>query len=538
MKSLRFSIIIPVIIFPAFLHSQQPQFKWKFDFAAPAFGQAAASDIDKDGKLEIVFGTYMNDGEIYALNGEDGSLLWHYNTGGCNDAAPLILDADLDNEPEVIVAASCQPVTFCFDGATGEVEWDTDTGGSDSPPSAADVDIDGKPEILHGQFDGTVICLNGEDGSIAWTKEIDPNGSIQTSPALLDLNNDQRTDVVVATWSFGGNHKVHAFRGDNREDLWISTVPTDVIYHGASFADFDEDLLPELAIGCYDNYVYTINGENGSPGWSFDMGAYNYVGGSVPMADLDNDGKFELIAAGWYKMKSISNTGSQEWNYNIPDYASCFRGPAVSDIDHNGILDVVFGTSEGKVIALRGNNGSLLWTLDLAAEYGDTLDIDHAPLIADFDDDKYLELFIAGGFTDYPNISNDYGRAYLYDLPECTGPQWIMFQHDTARSSVVPLDWLTNLPDSYYTDMINVDVSPNPFSDEINIHFNMMISGDVMISFSDIYGKQLFSFTEKLKGGDSDLRFYSGPFKDGIYIMNIRSGNVQRCFKLIKMTTG
>ncbi|MEI6900253.1 MAG: hypothetical protein WCL00_10260 [Bacteroidota bacterium] len=56
--------------------AQQPQIKWHFDTQAPAFGQAAMGDIDGDGKPEIVFSCYMNDGKCYALNAEDGSKLW------------------------------------------------------------------------------------------------------------------------------------------------------------------------------------------------------------------------------------------------------------------------------------------------------------------------------------------------------------------------------------------------------------------------------------------------------------------------------
>ena len=91
------------------------------------------ADIDHDGKPEIVFSTYMNDGTEYALPAADGSLLWKYYTGSCNDAAPIIYDVDGDGNLEVIVVSSCIPYTFCFDGATGAVKWKTPTGGTDSP---------------------------------------------------------------------------------------------------------------------------------------------------------------------------------------------------------------------------------------------------------------------------------------------------------------------------------------------------------------------------------------------------------------------
>ncbi len=41
--------------------STAPQILWWYDLQAPSFGSAATGDIDNDGMLEIVFGTYFND---------------------------------------------------------------------------------------------------------------------------------------------------------------------------------------------------------------------------------------------------------------------------------------------------------------------------------------------------------------------------------------------------------------------------------------------------------------------------------------------
>src|SRR5690606_19532743 len=127
-------------------------------------GQSCAGDIDGDGKLEVVFGCYRNDSSIYALNAEDGSLLWRFNAAGvaegCNDVAPLIIDVDGDGQMEVIIPSSCNPKTYCLDGATGNIKWVCNTRGSDSPPTIADIDGDGVLDILHGEFWGYVICIN------------------------------------------------------------------------------------------------------------------------------------------------------------------------------------------------------------------------------------------------------------------------------------------------------------------------------------------------------------------------------------------
>ncbi|MGD0711590.1 MAG: PQQ-binding-like beta-propeller repeat protein, partial [Bacteroidales bacterium] len=163
--------------------AQSPHIKWWYNTHDASYGQPVAANIGKNGKLGIVFGCYRNDSCVYALNAEDGSLLWKYNTHpagaeGCNDAAPTIFDVDNDDTLEVIVASSCNPTTFCFNGITGRVKWETPTRGSDSPPTIADIDNDGKYETLHGEFGGYVICINGEDGSVKWEIPVDTNSWI------------------------------------------------------------------------------------------------------------------------------------------------------------------------------------------------------------------------------------------------------------------------------------------------------------------------------------------------------------------------
>ena len=54
-----------------------PEILWWYDLNAPCFGSAATDDIDTDNNLELVFGTYFNDEHVYALNANNGSLLWN-----------------------------------------------------------------------------------------------------------------------------------------------------------------------------------------------------------------------------------------------------------------------------------------------------------------------------------------------------------------------------------------------------------------------------------------------------------------------------
>ena len=423
--------------------AQQPTILWSFDTRDASFGQTAAGDIDGDGRLELVFGCYRNDSSIYALNAEDGSLLWKYNAArpggdGCNDVAPLIVDVDGDGTLEVVVPSSCFNRTYCFDGASGAVRWIAVTRGSDSPPTVADVDGDGRLEILHGEFGGWVRCLHADDGSLDWELAVDTHSWIQTAPTLLDADGDGGMDFVVATWkrTEGDTNAVRAYRCSDRKLLWRYPL-RDVVYHGFAVADLDGDTRPELAVGDYSGTVTVLNAEDGSVFWEMPpLGTGHYAGAPVSAGDLDGDGHCDLVAVSWYKVFSLARDGSVRWEYDIPDYQTSFRGVALTDVSGDGLPDAVVRTSGGMLQALSGLDRSQLWSVDLATAYGDArFELDHAPVIADLDGDGALDAFIVGGHTEYPDFSGNFGRGYAISIGRGTGPEWRMFQRDPMRRS-------------------------------------------------------------------------------------------------------
>jgi hypothetical protein len=148
---------------------------------------------------------------------------------------------------------------------------------------------------------------------------------------------------------------------------------------------------------------------------------------------------------------------------------------------------LIFGTSEGRFIALNGNSGSEIFNLDLAALYGKAFDIDHAPVIADFDKDGVLDAFIIGGHGEYPNFENDYGRGYAISLGTGKGPDWLMFQHDIHRSSSLCNDELTSTESFSYKDQNEFFAYPNPFSNEVSF----IADSPGLIIISDLSGRKL-----------------------------------------------
>ncbi|GAB1430385.1 hypothetical protein MASR2M18_12180 [Ignavibacteria bacterium] len=481
-----FNVIVPLfLIFISSASAQKPEILWQFDTFDASYGQSAAADIDGDGRLEIVFGCYRNDSCVYALNAENGSLLWKVNTSrpgkeGCNDVAPLIYDINGDGHLEVIVPSSCNDTTFCFDGRDGAVIWKTPTAGSDSPPIIDDIDGDGNMEILHGQFGGYVICIDARSGRIKWNLEVDTKSWVQTAPTILDANGDGNSDFAVGTWNLASSAQsaYYVFEGKTQKLLWSYPVGNH-IYHGSAAADIDSDGKMELLVGAYNDTLYCFDAASGLVKWKY-YGRGGYIGAPVTIADFDGDGVCDIAFCSGYTIGVLNNKGNLLWKYNLPYIETAFRGVIAADINGDEYKDAIFCTSGGKLIALNGKKGEEIWKINIGEYSGiDKFDINHAPLIADFNGDGLLDIFFVGGFSEYPDFSKNRGRAYLLSIGKGNGPDWLMFQHDFRRRSALCGAQSVSVKEEFTSPQFSVIQDFD--SREITFHSSSNLSGTAVI---------------------------------------------------------
>lgn len=134
-------------------------------------------------------------------------------------------------------------------------------------------------------------------------------------------------------------------------------------------------------------------------------------------------------------MGVLSHNGELLWSHTAGGYIT--SGAAISDTDNDGNLDVIFITSTGIVYVLRGDNGQEIRTYDLRSHYGRGVNaVDYAPIIADFDNDGQLDIFVVIGFISDPPESN-HGRAYALKAGDGIEPVWRMFRHDLKHSACI-----------------------------------------------------------------------------------------------------
>jgi outer membrane protein assembly factor BamB len=542
MMKFKVTLIVSQVLLATGLFAQIPNIKWSYYTGAPVFGSAAAADLDKDGKYEIVFTTYTNDGKLHCLNAESGTPRWVYDIGGCGDVAPLIIDVDNDDTLDVIANGSCNPTLFCVNGNTGQLKWSVPSGGGDSPPTAHDMDNDGTLEILFGNFNGQLRIVNAENGTTDKIIQVDPNGyAVQTEPTLVDCNGDGRLDIIMANhWNINGLF-VYAFDYVTEDTLWTDatydTSATYNAYHGGAVADIDGNGDMEYVIGSNNGLVRAFNVQDGSILWTRIILKSCMSG--ISIADLSGDGDLEVVVCNndWVTLDEriwVLNgaTGATEWSYATT--FSSFRGCAIGDINGNGTLDLVAGYYMGDVIAVEPYTG-LIWQLNLQNQFPAGLPYyvtDNAPLLADFDQNGTMDVFIAAGYGTYTPDSLNTGKAFLIEAGSGQCPEWLMFRQDIERSGYLsPADiqqscsQVLAVNENAISEGV-ISIYPNPATDRIQI------SGaeNGLISVYALNGTLLYNQLNQSKSIEIDISFLAS----GIYLIEVSTADGIERQKLIK----
>src|SRR5207237_1022216 len=144
-----------------------------------------------------------------------------------------------------------------------------------------------------------------------------PGQVIWSSPAIADINGDGKPDIVVGTGNMmsGGGNQVLAFGSDGS---YVPGWPVNVggrTTSSPAVGDVDGDGRPVVAIVADDGKLYAFRGD-GSLMFSRCV-ANDTVNGcplalhaSPTIADIDNDGRQEILVGGEQWMTALDRTGT------------------------------------------------------------------------------------------------------------------------------------------------------------------------------------------------------------------------------------
>src|SRR6202790_1258406 len=288
---------------------------------APVVGTPAIGDVDGDGKLEVVFGSF--DHNVYMVDAATGTAKtgWPVDVGDTVYSSAALYDIDGDGLPDIIIGSyyylwpGGRLRVLRYNGAsvTGFPQCVNQT--INSTPVVADLDGDGKPEIIVGTGHFYASSNNPPhkvfayhcDGSPVTGWPVTVDGQVSTTPAVADLYGDGHLEVIVTDDNTTPNFHVYAFKGDGTL-LW-KTQPKD--FNGGTtsigelvIADVMGDSHPEiLTTTGWEVVVLDYQGNQLTEGGSHSGGKYSLATSSpltnVVVGDLEtdhSDGKIEVVA--------------------------------------------------------------------------------------------------------------------------------------------------------------------------------------------------------------------------------------------------
>jgi hypothetical protein len=218
---------------------------------------------------------------------------------------------------------------------------------ADSAPAVGDLDGDGTPEIV---IVGNVYDCSGYR-------------SLHHAPFVLRADRS-RWATGEADWTVLPAPPAGA---SPRSEDWTvieTAVPNAVL------ADLDGDGRREILFPSYDGRVHAYALDRTQRGsWPFDAswgGALRFA--SEPaVADLDGDGKAEVIVATWPpkgtsavgQLHVLDHLGRALYSLDLPpsfpagSWNGALGAPAIGNVDGNADVEIVLGTARGGVVAYR-----------------------------------------------------------------------------------------------------------------------------------------------------------------------------------------
>lgn len=419
-------------------------------------------DVDGDGRLDVVFGS--QDGTLQALGADGGRVPgWPQHTGHRVDSSAAAADTDRDGQQELFVGTGTYDasdarivpagalVSYEHDGRQrfrahlGDQDF-PHGGAVHSTPVLGDITGDGWVDVSVGSLTVQSIWSFDQSGRRHQGFPFYADDTVFSSAALLDVDGDQRRDIVIGADSSSGpgsvvDHRggfVRAIGGDGRV-IWEFALD-DIVRSSPAVGDIDGDGEPEIVFGSGDHWggedsvkVFALDRQGRmKPGWP--RTTDGVTNASPTLAELNGDGRLDVVI-GTFDSRHGRGNGGTVWAWDgagqqLSGFPRASGGGVVlgsivtADLDGNGGQDLLVPTGGG-IFAYSGRSGDRLFALEEGRTTFHT-----SPAVTDLDGNGRLDVVAAG-------VRANAGYAFRWELGAearfGTGG-WHQFRKDTRRT--------------------------------------------------------------------------------------------------------
>jgi len=272
-------------------------------YTAAAFGWGgglALADMDADGHIEVAFGA-----TVFTTSGGGLKRVFE-GTGGIGGGSvyrALSTFADLDGAADGKLELVAGNTVYKADGTQLWRRKDL----ADGFPGVADLDRDGKPEVVLVSK-GKVYVLRGVDGkTLAGPTALGSSG-LGGPPTIADFNGDKAPEIGVAQAKFYFMLKPDLAKGKLAEVWRAPNHDLSSSVTGSTVFDFEGDGSAEVIYND-ECFLWVYDGKTGKV--RFATPTTSFTGTETALvADVDGDGKAEML--------QIANGASPtKWKCNV-----------------------------------------------------------------------------------------------------------------------------------------------------------------------------------------------------------------------------